>query len=178
MTRAPTPANDNIPHQRPQWFDDLLSKYDPLIRKECGKRCGKIPFDDLYQETYLWLIRIWPQYRPGDEREFCTWVRLTIRSVVRDILRKNFPDVVFTNDVPELVVKPAQESAAEIEQIIGLCTRQQREAVELSAQGYDGSEIGKILGITRAAVSLRLIGARVKMRETANDNWNEDKKVA
>lgn len=169
-------ANDDTTQQRPQWFDDLLAKYDPLIRKECRKRAGKIPFDDLYQESYLRLIRIWKQYRPGNDLGFCTWVSYTIRSVVRDHFRKKSPDVLFTDDVPDLVVAPVQEIAADVGQTMRWCKPRQREAMSLSVQGYDGREIGEMLGITRAAVSLRILSGRERLRKAANDN--EPKKQA
>lgn len=167
------PANDNIPADRPQWFDDLLAQYDKFIQAKCA---AYLMHEDLYHDTLIRLMERWHQYRP--DGNFMAWSSYHVRGIVAERARRDRQITGYPQYRPQVLYAPTQEISADIAKAVSLLPPQQRAVVMKTAVGFSGVEIGAEEGVTRQAINLRLAEARKVLAALLPVNDNEKKNAA
>lgn len=163
-----TPANDNEP--RPIWFDQLLAKYDRLIKKKCRYD------EDLCQDTRLRAVERWHQYR--EDGNFVAWIDYLVRGLVQERTRKGkrrSARVYYINSNGR--TEPNQEHHTDINLALDSLTPVESVSVQYSAMGYLCREIGAMRGASKQAAEQAARVGRAKL-VAANDNRKSGKKNA
>lgn len=151
-----TSANDN----RPKWFDALLLQYEPFMRKKCSDLAMGLDPDDVYQEAVIICIRRWRSLR--SDGSFVAWSAYLCREAARNLRRGE--EKHRHEDLAESAIAPTQDFGPEAEMMLRPCTPKQREAMELSMAGYDYTEIGAMMGLTKQGAQLRILAGREKIK--------------
>ena len=146
--------------EREQSFLKVLDDHQALIHKICLSYCSnRSDEQDLYQEIvgHLWIA--YPSFR--GESELSTWIyQVAIRSAIlpfRRILRLQFEDV----DLEKLPGQTGSEGIDdELFNLIRRLDKTDRAILVFMAEGFTNTEIGAIVGMDRAAVSMRM--SRIK----------------
>lgn len=164
------PANDNAP-PRPASFDQLLAKYDRLIRKKCKHN------EDLCQDVRLRAIERWQSYR--EDGNFVAWIDFIVRGLRQEKARKdkrrNLKEHLFkVSDV--CIQLPSQAHHTDIGLALDSLTPTESISVQYSAMGYLCREIGEIHGIPKHAAERAARTGREWL--AANDNKKSGKKNA
>jgi RNA polymerase sigma-70 factor, ECF subfamily len=166
-------------------FDVLYQRHRTwLYNTLCRQLQDRSKADDVFQETWLSLVRSATRYEP--KAKFSSWLYLLARQRLVDQWRQINPDIessTFNTDAheaeqPDLVAALADESAdpmrqlerqqmiAQLESAISLLPTLQREAL-LLAEYADLSleEIASATGTSRETVKSRLRYARGKLAQ-------------
>lgn len=139
-------ANDN----RPEWFDELLLRYEPFLRKHT-------PDEETYQETVCRALEQWYRFKP--DGHFPTWLNYIIRHI-------RYEQGRHTDAAPDMArTAPAsQEDAVMVMQALD----GDNGALAMTAVGFTGAEVAAAMGVCRKTVTSRLREVRAVL--VANDN--------
>jgi len=162
-------------------FERLYARHRRWLHGMIGRQLSASgAVDDVFQETWLSVIRTAPSYRPT--AKFSTWLYLLARQRLVDHWRRldpEFESLTFNDDVaqsalPEALIDHADPAAelerrqwrARVDEALRRLPALQREAL-LLAEWRDMSldEIAAITTAPREAVKSRLRYARAKLQE-------------
>jgi len=161
---TPAHANDNTP--RPAWFDQLLLKYDPFIRKKCTGD------EDLYQDVRLRMLERWHQFRK--DGSFVAWAGYMVRGARGESARRSVRRSAKAHlQRVDTCVQPSQEHYTDINLVLESLTTVESVSLRCSAMGYEYHEIGKMRGVSKQAAAQAAKLGRARL--AANDNRPAEK---
>ncbi len=157
-------------------LDTYIQQYGKRLYGLCLTLCAD-PFqaDDLYQDTWLKVLRYFSRYDP--QQDFEPWLTAicvnTYRSALRRMARSPFLQFASTEAHDQVMnAAPAPEKAdyAELHAAIALLPEKLRLTVILFYfRDMDIHTVAKILGIPVGTVKSRLNTARKKLKEVLTD---------
>jgi len=157
-------------------IDEYIQRYGRRLYGLCRSLCSS-PFDadDLYQETWLRVIKHIDKYDPV--REFEPWLTKicvnTYRSQLRRIARSSLLDFSSNEEKERLLGSlpaPEEKDYSPLYEAVGRLPDKLRLAVVLFYfQGMDLSSTAEILKIPVGTVKSRLNKARKKLKEVLAD---------
>ena len=106
-----------------------------------------------------------------DERLFATWLtRILIRECVN--IQRRQRRLIPVERIPEAPVPLRDERAALLEEALGQLPQRARTMVVLHyMEGYDVTQVARMMGTTRGAVCSGLSRARVRLRARRGEDW-------
>ena len=163
-------------------FEDLYARHKGPLFRYFLRQCRRAPLaDELFQETWLKVVRARGKYRP--EAKFATWLYAIAHNVLMDNFRRHAVAVVEGEDAeaamsdaaaPE-VRQPEREvdRRRRIEKLLALIDGLpvlQREAFLLHEEaGLTLAEIASVTGTNHETVKSRLRYALAKLRAGLDD---------
>lgn len=162
-------------------FETLYARHRGWLHGMLGRQLGAgATVDDVFQETWLTVIRTAPSYRPS--AKFSTWLYLLARQRLVDHWRRLDPDIeslAFNDEgladpLPDALVDrfgPAEQverrqRIAQVDEAVRRLPALQREALLLSEwRDLSLDEIAAVTAAPREAVKSRLRYARAKLQE-------------
>lgn len=157
-------------------IDQYIQRYGRRLYGLCRSLCpNRFDADDLYQETWLRVIKNISQYDPG--REFEPWLTRicvnTYRSVLRRLARSPLLDFSSGEDKDRLldsIPAPEQKDYTPLYEAVGKLPEKLRLTVVLFYfQGEDINSAARILGIPVGTMKSRLNKARTQLKEALAD---------
>lgn len=157
-------------------IDQYIQQYGRRLYGLCRSLCpNRFDADDLYQETWLKVVRNISQYDPG--REFEPWLTRicvnTYRSTLRRLAKSPLLDFSSGEDKDRLldsIPAPEQTDYAPLYEAVGRLPEKLRLAVVLFYfQGEDLASTAEILRIPVGTAKSRLNKARKRLKEALAD---------
>jgi len=156
----------------PSALQELCGRYERPLYGFLHRAADGRETDDLYQETWLRVVRAARQFDPA--RRFSTWLFQIALNLARDLHRRALPEPMS----PEAVeaaggaerARPhdAVEAALDLRRLLGALPAAQREVVLLRVlQDVSEEEAAEILGCPRGTVKSRLHHALERLAELA-----------
>ncbi len=143
----------------PRAFGSLYERYVSQIYRYCYVRLRNAPAaEDATSQTFLKALQALPQFRDG---MFIAWLYRIAHNVVMDVVRRgpvttDFDAMEFELEADDST--PDAAIAANEREIfyraMGELPEEQRTVVEMTASGFKGEEIARILGKTHASVKM------------------------
>lgn len=170
-----TPANDN----RPAWFDDLLLKYEPFIRKLARRYAIQLEAEEIYQETIMHALDKWHWYHDGPDGAFSPWLEFQNLKVVSKLARERRRESN-NKQVVGIVTSygASQEDTVEIDMTMRSVSRFQGDALLMQAAGYSAHEIGDAMGRPRTSVYCAIRDGRKTLRAVSGADNDNAKRAA
>jgi len=156
---------DSIREQR---LTALMERYEKELLRMCCVYLRDVALaEDAVQETFIKAYRALDSFRGGDETEKSWLCRIAI-NVCKDMRRSawlRFIDRRISLEMLPEPVAPVPPVLKEITECVMRLPRKELEATLLyHFQGLTQAEVGRTLGITPAAVSIRLRKARTRLK--------------
>lgn len=157
-------------------IDRYIQRYGRRLYGLCRSLCpNRFDADDLYQETWLRVVKNISQYDPG--RDFEPWLTRicvnTYRSTLRRLARSPLLDFSSGEDKDRLldsVPAPEEKDYRPLYEAVGRLPEKLRLAVVLFYfQGEDLASAARVLGIPEGTVKSRLNKARKLLKEALAD---------
>lgn len=157
-------------------IDQYIQWYGRRLYGLCRSLCpNRFDADDLYQETWLRVVKNISQYDPG--RDFEPWLTRicvnTYRSALRRLARSPLADFSSGEDKDRLldsVPAPEEKDYTPLYEAVGRLPDKLRLAVALFYfQGEDLASAARILGIPEGTMKSRLNKARKLLKEALAD---------
>lgn len=156
--------------------DEYIRQYGKRLYGLCLTLCAD-PFeaDDLYQDTWLRVIKSLPRYDPN--RAFEPWLTKicvnTYRSALRRVAKSPLPDFRTTEEKDALLCAvPAPENpdySALYEAIARLPEKLRVTLILFYFQDMDAADTARALGVPEGTVKSRLHKARKRLKEALGD---------
>ncbi|MEE4213816.1 MAG: RNA polymerase sigma factor [Bacteroidales bacterium] len=159
-----------------QEFIDLIEKNKGIIHKiALTYSSNKADKEDLYQEICLQLWRSFGNYR-GDSK-LSTWLyRVALNTAISSVRkRKRFIDTVELDPERHFQVKDSDklEATSKLMKAIYRLENIDRAIILLWLEEKKYEEISEITGLSKSAVSVRLVRVRKKLEENLKRIENE-----
>jgi RNA polymerase sigma-70 factor (ECF subfamily) len=153
-----------------QAVGELCRRYERPLHHLLHRYTAGRDVEDLYQETWLRVVRAAPRFEPG--RRFSTWLFQIALNLARDWRRRPPPDPVDpgTLDLPASGTDSLTraEAALDAERLLAGLPEAQRSALILRYYHDLGEdEVAEILGCPRGTVKSRLHAAVARLTELA-----------
>lgn len=157
-------------------IDQYIQQYGRRLYGLCRSLCpNRFDADDLYQETWLRVVRHFAQYDPA--REFEPWLTRicvnTYRSALRRLTRSPLLDFSSGEDKDRLldcIPAPEQKDYTPLYEAVGRLPEKLRLTVVLFYfEGEDLASAARILNIPVGTVKSRLDKARKQLKEVLAD---------
>jgi RNA polymerase sigma-70 factor (ECF subfamily) len=157
-------------------FDRLYARYRGPLYRYLARHCeSPASADELYQETWLRVIRARARWRP--EGGFAPWLFHIARNLLADHWRRRGPETVALDDSVVDLAAPWPEAWTRlrdcVERLLTLLAglaREQRDAFLLQAEaGLSLEQIGRLTGVGRETVKSRLRYALRRLRAGLED---------
>jgi RNA polymerase sigma-70 factor (ECF subfamily) len=149
---------------------ELCRRYERPLHRLLVRYTGGRDAEDLYQETWLRVVRAAARFDPG--RRFSTWLFQIAVNLCRDWHRRQPPEPADPAAV-EALVGPAgsvaaTEAALDARRLLAALPEAQRSAVILRYyHDLPEEEVAEILGCPRGTVKSRLHGAMARLAALA-----------
>ena len=155
-------------------FEQLVAAHEGRVRRLAhrllGWRDGSSDMDDVVQDVFLAAMKNLPRFR--GEASIGTWLtRMTINRC-RTHRRKQFLKLRWlgkqsvSDETPPTSYLAADETSAKVRAAVQQLSPSYREVIVLLyLEELSVSEIAMLLGISRAAVDVRVHRARVRLKE-------------
>ena len=145
-------------------YDTLFTRWRDRVHAFLLKRTGApVEADDALQQTWLNVYRARDRY--DGRRPFRPWLFAIAANAGRDAVRPR-PDL--------FVLYPQQDEPSGLAELvagaIAALDPDDRRLLLLAIEGFDGPEIGEMLGIGAGAVRMRLHRARERVRAAVRGN--------
>jgi RNA polymerase sigma-70 factor (ECF subfamily) len=140
-------------------LESLYSRWERPLYQFLARHTGGRDVDDLYQETWLRVVRASARYDPA--RRFSTWLFQISLNLCRDWARRPPPEPVDPASIPAPVVEHSDRDAAlDVERLLSALPEEQRAAVVLRyCHDLPEDEVAVILDVPRGTVKSRLHAA-------------------
>lgn len=150
-------------------LDQYIQQYGKRLYGLCRSLCGSVPdAEDLYQETWLKVLRHLSQHDP--ERDFGAWLTRICVNTYRSRLRRLARSPIRLFGEGEDFQAPEAEDYGPLYQAVEALPEKLRLAVILYYfQDLDISAAAKALGVPAGTVKSRLSRARTLLREALDD---------
>lgn len=165
-THTSATGAERSPQQLRREFEELLGRYDGVVRKVCYFYATDLDdFDDLRQEAMINLWRGFSRFR--GESSMSTWVyRVSLNSCVSYFRRhKRGRDSVSIENCPEIIAEDDQKAAMlrQMYRMINRLDPTDKAIVLLWLDERPYDEISDIMGIPRNTMASRLRRAKEKL---------------
>jgi RNA polymerase sigma-70 factor (ECF subfamily) len=160
---APIPDDDRVlvaaARRDPRAFGALYERHVSQIYRYCYIRLKNTPAaEDATSQTFLKALQALPQFRDG---LFIAWLFRIAHNVVSDLLRRG----PLTTDLDALEFQLQSELSTEDAAIrstqrtafyhaLDALPQEQRDVLQMTASGFKGDEIARVLGKTPASVKM------------------------
>lgn len=136
--------------------------------------------DDLFQQTWLHVVRQIGRYDPG--RSFDTWLFAIAHNAAMDFLRRRGEESLDDTERPLRIAGPdalaqaiSSERAAILGERVSALPALYREALTLRfEEGLKLEEIAEVTGAPLATVKSRVRRALEQLRESLSARWNKE----
>jgi RNA polymerase sigma-70 factor (ECF subfamily) len=156
----------------PSALQELCGRYERPLYGFLRRAADGRETDDLYQETWLRVVRAARQFDPA--RRFSTWLFQIALNLARDLHRRALPEPMSPEAVEAAAgdARPrphdAVEAALDLRRLLGALPAAQREVVLLRVlQDVSEEDAAEILGCPRGTVKSRLHHALERLAELA-----------
>jgi RNA polymerase sigma factor (sigma-70 family) len=144
-------------------LDALARRFYPGLRAFVARLVGPEDAEDVAQDVFLRVSRGLETYR--GEFRFSTWLFQIALNRARDVLRRRRP---LSGPLPEPVVEPLISRDADRVRLFAAVRRLPTDFAEplllVYQQGLPHAEVGEILGLSTAAVKMRVHRAIRQLR--------------
>jgi RNA polymerase sigma-70 factor (ECF subfamily) len=151
---------------------ELCSRWERPLYQFLRRAGGGTETDDLYQETWLRVVRAARRFDPA--RRFSTWLFQIALNLCRDERRRERPQVAAPAVVEELfdpasaAARGALDAAIDARRLLDALPEAQREVVVLRVlQDASEAEAAEVLGCPRGTVKSRLHHALTRLAALA-----------
>lgn len=145
-----------------QALRELLRRYEQPLAGFLYRQTGGRDVDDLYQETWLRVVRHAARFDPT--RRFSTWLFQIAVNLCRDWHRRPPPEPQLLDDGAAPDVSARTDAALDAEQLLARLPDAQREVVVLRYyEDLSEDEVAAILDIPKGTVKSRLHQAIARM---------------
>lgn len=142
-------------------LEELTRRYERSLHGFIARHTGDRDADDLYQETWLRVVRAAPRFDP--HRRFSTWLFQIAVNLCRDWHRRPPPEPVDPGTV-DLSVPPPGDAALDARRLLAALPEGERSVVVLRYYHDLGEEeVAAIVGCPRGTVKSRLHNAMRRM---------------
>jgi RNA polymerase sigma-70 factor, ECF subfamily len=140
----------------PRALEALCRRWERPLLAFLGRQTGGRDVDDLYQDTWLRVVRAAPRFDPA--RRFSTWLFQIAVNRCRDWRRRPPPEPVDPSRLPDTAAAPdSADARLDAERLLAALPDGQRSAVVLRYwHDCDEDEVARILRIPRGTVKSRL----------------------
>jgi RNA polymerase sigma-70 factor (ECF subfamily) len=133
----------------------LCRRWERPLLAFLGRHTGGRDVEDLYQDTWLRVVRAAPRFDPS--RRFSTWLFQIAVNRCRDWRRRPPPEPVDPSRVTDRPVVDSADARLDAERLLAALPEGQRSAVVLRYwHDCDEDEVARILRIPRGTVKSRL----------------------
>jgi len=155
---------------------ELCARWERPLYGFLHRAGGGADVDDLYQETWLRVVRAARRFDPA--RRFSTWLFQIALNLCRDLHRKALPQPAEPALLEEVAASPPQdrsvEAALDARRLLDALPEAQREVVVLRVlQDASEAEAAEILGCPRGTVKSRLHHALARLAVLARGEGGE-----
>lgn len=141
---------------------ELLRRYEQPLARFLYRQTGGRDVDDLYQETWLRVVRHAARFDPT--RRFSTWLFQIAVNLCRDWHRRPPPEPHPLDDGPAPDQHARTDAALDAQQLLAQLPAAQREVVVLRYyEDLSEDEVATILDIPKGTVKSRLHQAIARM---------------
>jgi RNA polymerase sigma factor (sigma-70 family) len=134
------------------------------------KKQGLSTDEDMRQSAILYMCKCLLRFDPSKNVKWTTYAYNNVYLYIMRVHKKEVQKKsrLVGEDLFAILHKDEDfnEEVVVLDQILGLCTPEEREVLELKRQGYKGAEIGQILGYTHSKVNSYLHEIREKAKRT------------
>ena len=151
-------------------LEELCRRYQRGLHQFIFRHTGGRDVDDLYQETWLRVVRAARRFDPS--RRFSTWLFQIAVNLCRDWHRRPPPEPVDPAGVEQALPDPAAATGAAIDaaRLLAALPEAQRSVVVLRYyHDLPEEEVAEILGCPRGTVKSRLHHAMRRLAELARE---------
>lgn len=140
----------------PRALEALCRRWERPLLAFLGRQTGGRDVDDLYQDTWLRVVRAAPRFDPA--RRFSTWLFQIAVNRCRDWRRRPPPEPVDPSRLPDTAAAPdSADARLDAKRLLAALPDGQRSAVVLRYwHDCDEDEVARILRIPRGTVKSRL----------------------
>ena len=140
----------------PRALEALCRRWERPLLAFLGRQTGGRDVDDLYQDTWLRVVRAAPRFDPA--RRFSTWLFQIAVNRCRDWRRRPPPEPVDPSRLSDTAAAPdSADARIDAERLLAALPDGQRSAVVLRYwHDCDEDEVARILRIPRGTVKSRL----------------------
>ena len=149
-------------------LDGYIQKYGKRLFGLCLTLCANGPdAEDLYQDTWLKVLRHWGRY--DEAKEFEPWLTAICVNTYRDRLRR-LQRLPLFRELPEELAAPEQTDYSDLHRAIDRLPEKLRITVILFYfHDMKESQVAESLGIPPGTVKSRLNNARKILRKELSD---------
>jgi RNA polymerase sigma-70 factor (ECF subfamily) len=147
---------------------ELCARWERPLFAFLARRTGGRDVEDLYQETWLRVVRAAPRFDP--ERRFSTWLFQIALNLARDWRRRPPPEPVdpASHDPPHPGAAARVDAAVDASRLLASLPEAQRDVVLLRYyHDLAEDEVAEILGCPRGTVKSRLHHAMARLGRLA-----------
>ncbi|HOO56498.1 MAG TPA: sigma-70 family RNA polymerase sigma factor [bacterium] len=151
-------------------LEELMRRYHSGLLAFIRRNTDSEP-EDIYQETWINVVRARNSYRPG--ARFAPWMFRIALNLCRDAhrRRKSRPKTVELEAAANSPAPSSDSRASEIRDALAMLDAREREVLELRYyQGYSEAETASILGIPEGTVKSRAHNAVKKIKNIMGPN--------
>jgi RNA polymerase sigma-70 factor, ECF subfamily len=139
----------------PRALEALCQRWERRLLAFLGRQTGGRDVDDLYQDTWLRVVRGAPRFDPA--RRFSTWLFQIAVNRCRDWRRRPPPEPVDPSRLSGAAAADSTDARLDAERLLAALPDGQRSAVVLRYwHDCDEDEVARILRIPRGTVKSRL----------------------
>lgn len=144
---------------------ELLRRYERSLSSFLFRQTGGRDVEDLYQETWLRVVRSVDRFDPG--RRFSTWLFQIAVNLCRDWHRRRVPEVApAPAEVESATDQPRLEAGMDAERLLARLPEPQREVLILRYyHDLPEAEIAAILDCPKGTVKSRIHNAVASLSE-------------
>lgn len=163
--------------------EEAARRFDERFRhrvQAIGRKRGILPADseDVAQEVMVYALTQLRQGKFRGEAALSTWLHPIIHGKIVDHLRSRpnpavLPSEGIATQRPTLVWENASDNALWVRQALAQLPAEERFVLRLhEVEGYTYEEIGRIIGLRKSAVDVRVKRAREHFRQIIRDAGN------
>jgi RNA polymerase sigma factor (sigma-70 family) len=154
-------------------YDALYARWKVPIFRFLHRRTGtRLAAEDAHQETWIRVYRFRANFQPG--RSFKSWLFAIAANCGHDAWLPTSHESGFDPEL-RLTTAPGDPTDRRLRLLQGLSRLDpdDRKLLLLAIEGFDGPEIGSLLGIGAGAVRMRLSRARERIRQALDDGGSD-----
>lgn len=143
---------DGDPATASPYCEEMLRRFEPLFRKAWRPLAGKMEYQDFVHDSLLRLLISLPHLKDLDA--FPGYLRRIVLSVAADALRREASSIAY-NEYRAMIraVDETIQSDLIVRSYLDRIPPRERDILRLDLlEGMDVKEIGKVLGLSQAAV--------------------------
>jgi len=147
---------------------ELLDRYEHALAHFIHRHTGGVDVDDLYQETWLRVVRAAPRF--DRSRRFSTWMFQIAVNLCRDWHRRTRPQQIPEGFEPAAGRQPSPDARVDASRLLARLPEAQREVVVLRYyHDFTEAQVAEILGCPKGTVKSRMHSAMAHLGRLVDD---------